>query len=113
MSLDATKPTPQKRPLVSIGIPMLNERDGLRPLFERVAQAIKDTPVEWELVVVDDGSTDGTRNVISGELARFPCWRLVVLSRNFGQQPAFRAGLEHARGDAVIFWTQICKIRPN
>jgi dolichol-phosphate mannosyltransferase len=103
MSLDATKPATPKRPLVSIVIPMLNERDGLRSLFDRVARAIKDTPLEWELVVVDDGSTDGTRDVIAGELARFPRWRLVFLSRNFGQQPAYRAGLEHARGDAVIF----------
>ncbi|MGA2603732.1 MAG: glycosyltransferase, partial [Verrucomicrobiia bacterium] len=61
MNLEAIKPTTQKRPLVSIVIPMLNERDGLRPLFDHIAQIINDTPVEWELVIVDDGSTDGTR----------------------------------------------------
>jgi polyisoprenyl-phosphate glycosyltransferase len=103
MSLDATKPAVQPHPLVSIVIPMLNERAGLRLLFDQVERSIKDTPVDWELVIVDDGSTDGTRDVIAGELARFPRWRLVVLSRNFGQQPAYRAGLEQARGDAVIF----------
>ncbi len=103
MNLDAIKPTARKRPLVSIVIPMLNERDGLRPLFDHVARIIQDTPVEWELVIVDDGSTDGTRELIAKELARFPRWRLIFLSRNFGQQPAYRAGLEHARGDAVIF----------
>lgn len=103
MSLDTTKPAAPKRPLVSIVIPMLNERAGLRPLFDQVAQAIQALPVEWELVIVDDGSTDGTRDVIAKELSRFPCWRLIFLSRNFGQQPAYRAGLEHARGDAVIF----------
>jgi dolichol-phosphate mannosyltransferase len=103
MSLDTTKPAAPKRPLVSIVIPMLNERAGLRPLFDQVAQAIQALPVEWELVIVDDGSTDGTRDVIAKELSRFPCWRLIFLSRNFGQQPAYRAGLEYARGDAVIF----------
>jgi glycosyltransferase involved in cell wall biosynthesis len=103
MSLEASKPAAQPRPLVSIVIPMLNERDGLRPLFDEVARSIKDTPVEWELIIVDDGSTDGTRDVIANELARFPRWRVVFLSRNFGQQPAYRAGLESARGDAVIF----------
>jgi dolichol-phosphate mannosyltransferase len=82
---------------------MLNERDGLRQLFDRVAAAIKDTPVEWEMVIVDDGSTDGSRDVLANELARFPRWRLAFLSRNFGQQPAYRAGLDQARGDAVIF----------
>jgi dolichol-phosphate mannosyltransferase len=104
MSLEKNSPTAaQPRPLVSIVIPMLNERDGLRTLFDQVAQAIKDTPVEWEMVIVDDGSTDGTRDVIAAELARFSRWRLVFLSRNFGQQPAYRAGLENARGEAVIF----------
>lgn len=82
---------------------MLNEREGLRLLFGQIAQAIKNTPVEWELVIVDDGSTDGTREVIAGELSLFACWRVICLSRNFGQQPAYRAGLEHARGEAVIF----------
>ena len=103
MNSDNAKPAAQPRPLVSIVIPMLNERAGLRSLFDQIAQTIKDTPVEWELVIVDDGSTDGTRAVIADELARFPRWRLVFLSRNFGQQPAYRAGLENARGDAVIF----------
>ena len=103
MNSDNAKPAAQPRPLVSIVIPMLNERAGLRSLFDQIAQTIKDTPVEWELVIVDDGSTDGTRAVIADELARFPRWRLVFLSRNFGQQPAYRAGLENARGDAVVF----------
>jgi dolichol-phosphate mannosyltransferase len=101
--LEPAPPARRPRPLVSIVIPMLNEREGLRPLFERVAAAIQETAADWEIVIVDDGSTDGTRDVIAGELARFPCWRVVFLSRNFGQQPAYRAGLEQARGDAVIF----------
>jgi glycosyltransferase involved in cell wall biosynthesis len=101
MSLDTIKPP--ARPLVSIVIPMFNERDGLRLLFERIAEAIKGTFVDWEIVVVDDGSSDGTRDVITAELVRFPKWRAVILSRNFGQQPAYRAGLEHVRGDAAIF----------
>jgi len=82
---------------------MFNEREGLRALFDRLAQAIPNTPADWELVIVDDGSTDGTRNALMDELSRFPRWRMVCLSRNFGQQPAYRAGLEQAHGDAVIF----------
>jgi len=89
--------------LVSLVIPMLNERDGLRLLFDRLAGAIQGRTEEWEVIIIDDGSTDGTRAALPAELARFPHWRLVVLSRNFGQQPAYRAGLEHSRGDAVIF----------
>ena len=89
--------------LVSLIIPMLNEKDGLRLLFDRIASAIQGTPETWEFIIIDDGSTDGTREVLPRELARFAQWRLIVLSRNFGQQPAYRAGIEFARGDAVIF----------
>jgi len=91
------------RGLVSIVIPMLNEREGLHALFDRIEMAIKNTAVDWEMVVVDDGSTDGTRDAATKELKRFGRWQLIVLSRNFGQQPAYRAGIDHARGDAVIF----------
>jgi polyisoprenyl-phosphate glycosyltransferase len=103
MKLDADKGNEKPRPLVSIIIPILNERDGFTSLFERVASAVKDVPVDWELIIVDDGSTDGSRDVIANELVRFQHWRLIVLSRNFGQQAACRAGLGQARGDAVIF----------
>lgn len=100
-NLDAT---PQKAlALVTIVIPVLNEREGLRALFERIEQTVKDTAVDWEIVAVDDGSTDGTREAIAAELKRFARWRLIFLSRNFGQQPAYRAGIDHASGDAVIF----------
>jgi len=100
--LDA-KGNSQQRCLISIIIPILNERNGFSSLFDRVASAIKNIPVDWELVIVDDGSTDGSRDVIASELVRFPRWRLIFLSRNFGQQSACRAGLAQARGDAVIF----------
>ena len=96
-------PAKKNRPLVSIIIPMLNERDGLVTLFNRLEQAIKNVPVDWELVIIDDGSTDDSREIARQELKRFPRWRLVGLSRNFGQQPAYRAGLTFATGDAVIF----------
>jgi glycosyltransferase involved in cell wall biosynthesis len=91
------------RELISIVIPMLNEREGLRTLFDRIEGAVANTAADWEMVVVDDGSTDGTSHVAKDEMKRFGRWQLIVLSRNFGQQPAYRAGLDHAQGDAVIF----------
>lgn len=100
ISTDATQ---KERARVSIVIPMLNEREGLRTLFDRIDKAIAGTDADWEIVVVDDGSTDGTREAVTGELMRFVRWRLVLLSRNFGQQPAYRAGIDHATGEAVIF----------
>jgi dolichol-phosphate mannosyltransferase len=103
MSHAIAPPGQHQRLLVSLIIPMLNELDGLSVLFDRLAAVMQDDLVEWELVVIDDGSTDGTREAVPKALARFPRWQFVVLSRNFGQQPAYRAGLEYARGDAVIF----------
>jgi len=90
-------------PLISVIIPMLNERSGLELLATRLEAAMRGTGISWEIVAVDDGSSDGTRDIISSVLSRFPRWKAVLLSRNFGQQPAYRAGLEHAAGDAVIF----------
>src|ERR1700722_11694797 len=99
----STDAKPKAQALVSIVIPVLNEREGLPTLFARIQQAVKDTTADWEIVVVDDGSTDGTREVAAAELKQFGKWRLILLSRNFGQQPAYRAGIDHATGDAVIF----------
>src|SRR6266496_969280 len=90
-------------PSVSIVIPMLNEREGLPLLLSTLHSAIAALPVHWQIVAVDDGSTDGTREVLPKELSRFGCWQALILSRNFGQQAAYRAGLGAAKGDAVIF----------
>jgi len=82
---------------------MLNEREGVSLLFSRLRGAIAGEFVRWEIVIVDDGSNDGTRDVLPRELSIFPQWQALILSRNFGQQAAYRAGLGAARGDAVIF----------
>jgi dolichol-phosphate mannosyltransferase len=102
MNRQINQDTAGSKPLVSVVIPMLNEREGLAMLFERLQKAMAPVPVEWEVIVVDDGSTDGTGEAVQVEIQRFSRWRLLVLSRNFGQQPAYRAGLDNARGDAIV-----------
>ena len=86
--------------LLSVVTPMHDERDNARALYERVAAALTD--LEWELVVVDDGSRDGTAQVLAELAAEDPRVKVLGLSRNFGHQPALTAGLDHARGDAVV-----------
>lgn len=73
--------------LVSNIIPFLNEQDGLSVLFERLEKALDPTIANKELIVADDGSTDGTRASLPKALARFPCWKLIGLSRNFDNSP--------------------------
>ncbi len=86
--------------LVSVVAPVLNERDVLDVFHQRVAGALEG--VDWELVLVDDGSTDGTSEVIDRLSEADPRVRGVILSRNFGYQPAMSAGIDHAKGDAVV-----------
>src|SRR3954452_22285868 len=86
--------------LVSVVTPVLNEAGTARTFYERVGGALDGVP--WELVVVDDGSTDGTREILA-ELARADGRvKVMELSRTFGHQTAITAGLDHARGDAVV-----------
>jgi dolichol-phosphate mannosyltransferase len=86
--------------LVSVVTPMLNEEGTARVFVERVIAALG--PVPWELVVVDDGSTDATREILAELAAGDERIKVIELSRNFGHQTAITAGLDHARGDAVV-----------
>ena len=86
--------------LVSVVAPMHDEVDAVEPFHARVASAL--AAEEWELVLVDDGSRDGTREALARLAAGDERVRVVALSRCFGHQAALTAGLEHARGDAVV-----------
>ncbi len=86
--------------LLSVVAPALNEEDTLEAFHERIAVALGQVP--FELVIVDDGSCDGTSDLVAQLTERDPRVRLVSLSRNFGYQAAVTAGLDHARGDAVV-----------
>jgi glycosyltransferase involved in cell wall biosynthesis len=92
------------RPVLSVVVPLYNERGNVAPLLERlgaVTQRLRDA-YDFEIVLVNDGSTDGTLTAIRGEMQRRPHIVLVNLSRNFGHQLAATAGMEIARGDAIV-----------
>ena len=92
------------RPVVSIVVPLYNEAGNVRPLLERlgaVAARLGDE-ADFEIVLVNDGSTDGTLAAIREEMRRRPHVVLVNLSRNFGHQLAATAGLEIAAGEAMV-----------
>jgi dolichol-phosphate mannosyltransferase len=86
--------------LLSVVAPVFNERELIAEFHARVVAVLAGLP--FELVLVDDGSTDGTAAVLAALAAQDPRVRVVELSRNFGHQTALTAGLDHARGDAVV-----------
>ena len=91
-----------KRPLLSIVVPAHNEEDSIVPLRDAVFQALSATSVEIEIIYVDDGSRDRTRERLILMAQQDPRVRMISFTRNFGHQAALMAGLETARGDAIV-----------
>ncbi len=86
--------------LLSVVAPMLDEREGAEAFYARVRSALGEIP--FELIVVDDGSSDGTAEILDGLAQSDLRVRVLHLSRSFGHQNAITAGLDHASGDAVV-----------
>jgi dolichol-phosphate mannosyltransferase len=86
----------------SIIAPIYNELENIPELYRRVSEVMDSTNEPWELILVDDGSTDGSTDAIR-ELAKDDkCVRPVIFARNFGHQIAITAGWDYARGDAIV-----------
>jgi len=89
-------------PIYSIIAPIFNEAASLPELYRRISEVMETTGEPWELVLVNDGSTDSSADIIR-ELARQDeRVRPVIFARNFGHQIAVTAGLDYSRGEAVI-----------
>lgn len=87
--------------MISLVIPAFNEEENLPTLVHRL-MAVMDRYDSYEILIVDDGSSDETRFVLRQLNQQYPIVRFLSFSRNFGHQMALRAGYDHARGDAVI-----------
>lgn len=86
----------------SIIAPIYNEIDNLPELYRRVKEVMDSNGEAWELILVDDGSTDGSTEKIRELAAKDKTVRPVIFARNFGHQIAITAGWDYARGDAVV-----------
>jgi len=88
-------------PDISVVLPAFNEAGNIAPMAAAL-DALLPPLGRYEIVFVDDGSSDGTLNAIRAAAAAYPHVRYISFTRNFGHQDALRAGLKHARGRAVI-----------
>ncbi|WP_430462266.1 glycosyltransferase family 2 protein [Thalassolituus sp. LLYu03] len=94
-----SKATEQRMPSLSVVIPMFNEIENVGPMVARVHEGLTGYNGDWELLVVDDGSTDGTPKALHKEAEKYGTHvRVVELRRNFGQTAAMQAGIDEARG---------------
>lgn len=87
---------------LSVVVPCKNEEAVLRDTHERLTRVLQDNGTTFEIVYVDDGSTDSTFDLLCDLRSGDSRARVVQLSRNFGQQVAITAGLEHSKGNAVV-----------
>ncbi len=91
-----------KIPLLSAVVPMYNEEGGIDVFFERLEPVLEDITKDYEIICIDDGSTDATLDELLEHRDRNPRIKIINLSRNFGKDVALSAGLDYATGQAVV-----------
>ncbi len=89
-------------PAVSVVIPVHNEEKSLLPLYDRLVKVLEDRGAPFEVLLVDDDSTDGSAELLRSLVAVDPRLRVIRLRRNFGQTAALAAGFELAAGDVIL-----------
>ncbi len=87
---------------LSVVVPIYNERESIPELVDQIQTVMKKIGKGWELICVDDGSTDGSVELLSDLAQKHSFLRPVLFRRNYGQTAAMQAGFDHAQGDVVI-----------
>jgi glycosyltransferase involved in cell wall biosynthesis len=95
-------PSEHGRPAISVVVPVFNEARSLAPLTEELHEALADVDHEWELIFVDDGSTDDTFSELQKLHVEYAVVRVVRMRRNFGKSAALAAGFREAQGDVIV-----------
>lgn len=88
--------------IYSVVIPLKNEADNIANLVQELEPIMNSLQLPWELICIDDGSTDNTRSVLTGLAAQKPYMRTIFFKKNYGQSSAFDAGFKAATGEFVI-----------
>ena len=101
-------------PDLSLIIPVYNEAENLPLLYDSIKQVMQPIKQKWEVIFVDDGSTDGSLDVLQAFVKKDP-WhvRAVIFRRNFGQTAAIAAGIDHAHGETIVLLDADMQNDPN
>jgi dolichol-phosphate mannosyltransferase len=94
--------SPATEPVLSVVVPLLNEEEVLDETYSSLKKHLEALRLDYEIIFVDDGSTDGSRALLTARSMADPSVRVLALSRNFGHEMATTAGLQHARGQAAV-----------
>lgn len=106
--MSSQAPSPQPRSAdnregpISVVISFRNEAEVLPELIRRLEAALGPLANDYEVILVDDDSTDESQTILAEHAKKNPRFKAIIMSRRFGYDPCLRAGLEHASGDAVI-----------
>src|SRR3954447_10684785 len=88
-------------PYLSLVIPAYNEQENVEVLLTRVSAALGQVGKPFEVIIVDDGSSDDTPRLLAEGMRKYPWLRVLRMAKNGGQSAAFEAGFEAARGDVI------------
>jgi glycosyltransferase involved in cell wall biosynthesis len=87
---------------LSVVIPVFNEQDNIRPLYAELEDTLAKIALPYEIIFVDDGSSDASFSVLSQLHENDPCVKVIQFRRNFGQTAAFAAGFDASKGDRIL-----------
>jgi len=87
---------------LSLVIPIFNEKDNLEKLHAEIYESCRQLGKTYEIILIDDGSTDGSRTILENIQKQDPNTKIIRLRKNFGQTAALSAGFDHSRGDIII-----------
>jgi len=93
---------PDRDILISVAVPLFNEEDSAPVLYEQLKAVLENLDVGYEIIFIDDGSSDNTFEVAKSIAANDPRLRVIKFRRNFGQTPAMSAGIDHAKGEIIV-----------
>ena len=87
---------------ISIVVPVYNEEENVPILYDKLKEVLEKTPYDYEIIFVDDGSTDRTREILEEIASKDKKVKVIEFARNFGQTPAMMAGMDYATGDVIV-----------